>query len=235
MKNNPEWYYNETPVGVDYLDPEIAREYNKEHQKFRNFKDETESIVQMLGITPEDTVLDFGCGTGGIVLNLAQYCKKVIGVDISREMLDILEEKAKKQDITNIETHCAGFLTYNHDQPVKVDKIVSMVALHHLPDFWKSVALLNMAKILETGGKLYLFDVVFTFNIPDHQKAIGQMINQMQDTAGDSMADELKVHIRDEFSTYDWIMEGLLERAGFSIDSVEVKADNLRGYICSKV
>ena len=61
------------------------------------------------------------------------------------------------------------------------------------------------------------------------------MINQMQNAAGDSMAEELKVHIRDEFSTYDWIMEGLLERAGFSIDSVEVKADSLRGYICSKV
>jgi len=235
MKNNPEWYYNETPVGVDYLDPEIAREYDKEHQKFRNFEDETESIVQMLGITPEDTVLDFGCGTGGIVLKLAKYCKKVIGVDISREMLDILEEKTCEQNITNIETHCAGFLTYNHDRSVKVDKIVSMVALHHLPDFWKSVALLNISEILKTGGKLYLFDVVFTFSIQDHQKTIGQMIHQMQDTAGDSMAEELKVHIRDEFSTYDWIMEGLLEKAGFSIDSVEVKADNLRGYICSKL
>ncbi len=233
MKNNPEWYYNENPVGVDYLDPEIAREYNEEHQKFRNFEDETESIVQMLGIRPEDTVLDFGCGTGGIALNMAKYCKKVIGVDISREMLDILEDKAKEENINNIETHCAGFLTYNHDQSVKVDKIVSMVALHHLPDFWKSVALLNMTKILKTGGKLYLFDVVFTFNIQDHQKAIGEMINQMQDAAGDSMAEELKVHIGDEFSTYDWIMEGLLVKAGFSIDSVEVKADNLRGYICS--
>jgi len=235
MKNNPEWYYNENPVGVDYLDPKIAREYNKEHQKFRSFEDETESLVQMLGITPEDTVLDFGCGTGGIALNLAKYCKWVIGVDISREMLDILEEKAKEQDSTNIETHCAGFLTYDHDRSVKVDKIVSMFALHHLPDFWKSLALLNMAKILKTGGKLYLFDVVFTFNIQDHKKAIGQMIQEMRDAAGDGIANETEVHIREEFSTYDWIMEGLLEKAGFSIDSVEVKADNLRGYICSKL
>ena len=111
----------------------------------------------MLRITPEDTVLDFGCGTGGIALNLTKYCKRVIGVDISSEMLDILKEKAKKQEITNIETHCAGFLTYNHDQSVKVDKIVSMVALHHLPDFWKSVALLNMAPILKKRGKTLSF------------------------------------------------------------------------------
>jgi putative AdoMet-dependent methyltransferase len=234
MVNNPEWYYDEKQSGVDYLDPEIAREYDNEHQKFRNFKDETKAIVQMLGITPEDIVLDFGCGTGGIALNLAKYCRKVIGVDISREMLDILEEKAKEQNIGNIETHCAGFLTYNHDPSVKIDKIVSMVALHHLPDFWKSVALGKLTDILKTGGKLYLFDVVFTFKSQDHQKAIGQMIQEMRATAGDSMADEMEVHIRDEFSTYDWIMEGLLAKAGFSIDSVEVKADNLRGYVCSK-
>jgi len=55
----------------------ITREYNKEHQKFRNFDDKTESIVQMLGITPEDTVPDFGCGTGGIALNIEKYCKKL--------------------------------------------------------------------------------------------------------------------------------------------------------------
>ena len=91
MVNNPEWYYNETPAGIDYLDPEIAREYDTEHQKFRNFEEESKAIIQTLGITPEDTVLDFGCGTGGIALNLAKYCRKVIGVDISREMLDILE------------------------------------------------------------------------------------------------------------------------------------------------
>lgn len=234
MVNNPEWYYNETPAGIDYLDPEIAREYDTEHQKFRNFEEESKAIIQTLGITPEDTVLDFGCGTGGITLNLAKYCRKVIGVDISREMLDILEEKAKEQKITNFETHCAGFLTYNHGKSEKADKIVSMVALHHLPDFWKSVALGKLADILKTGGKLYLFDVVFTFNSQDHEKAIGQMIQEMRATAGDSMADEMEVHIRDEFSTYDWIMEGLLAKAGFSIDSVEVKADNLRGYVCSK-
>jgi len=31
----------------------------------------------MLGITPEDTVPDFGCGTGGIALNIEKYCKKL--------------------------------------------------------------------------------------------------------------------------------------------------------------
>ena len=234
MKNNPKWYYEEKQSGVDYLDPKIAQEYDKEHLKFRNFKEEAKHIVQALEITKHDTVLDIGCGTGGIALNLVKYCNKVICVDISREMLDVLEIKAKKQNINNIETNSAGFLTYKHEGHDKVDKIVSKFALHHLPDFWKSIALVKMAAILKNGGKLYLFDVIFTFDAQDHHNSLEEMINGMRKVSGDSMARETEVHIRDEFSTYDWIMEGLLERSGFSIDYKHVEADNLVGYVCSK-
>jgi SAM-dependent methyltransferase len=110
-----------------------------------------------------------------------------------------------------------------------------MVALHHLPDFWKSVALSKMAEILKPGGKLYLFDVIFTFNIQDHKKALEGMIKTMRFAAGDSMADETEMHIRDEFSTYDWIMEGLLEKTGFLVNFKEIKANNFVEYICSKL
>lgn len=231
---NPEWYYDEKQSGVDYLDPQIAEEYDKHHQKFRNFKEEAKDIVNKLEITPEDIVLDFGCGTGGIALNLANYCKKVICVDISETMLGVLKYKAEKEEIKNIETHCAGFLTYNHQQS-PVDKVVSKIALHHLPDFWKSVALLRMNDILKAGGKLYLFDVIFTFDPKHHQNAVENMIKNMRDTAGDSMAYETEIHIKEEFSTYDWIIEGLFGKTGFSIDSKEIEAENYISYICSKV
>lgn len=235
MKNNPRWYYEEKQSGVNYQDPKIANEYDNEHQKFRNFEDEVEDIVEKLNITNNDTVLDFGCGTGEIALNLAKHSQKVICVDISREMLDVVEEKANKQNIDNIETHLAGFLTYNHEDCDKVDKIVSLFAFHHLPDFWKSIALLKMAEVLKTGGKLYLFDLIFTFDPAEHQKDIEMMIKHMRDAAGDSMAHETEIHIREEFSTYDWIMEGLLEKIGFQIDSKEINADNFVLYVCSKL
>lgn len=231
---NPKWYYDEKQVGVDYLDPKIAEEYDNQHVKFRNFEDEAKDIINKLGITPEDIILDFGCGTGGIALNLANHCKKVICVDISKVMLDVLKNKAKKQNIKNIETHCAGFLTYNHEGD-EVNKIVSKAALHHLPDFWKSVALVRMSNILKPGGKLYLFDVIFTFDPKYHENVIENLIKNMRNAAGDSMAYETKIHIKDEFSTYDWIMEGLFEKTGFLIDSKEIEVENYISYICSKL
>ncbi len=235
VTTNPKWYYVEKQSGVDYLDPKIAYEYDKEHQKFRNFEEESEIIAKKLNITPDDTVLDFGCGTGGIALNLAKYTRKVIGVDISMEMINILEDKAKEHNINNVETHCAGFLTYNPENSDKVDKIVSIFAFHHLPDFWKSVALLKMGEILKPGGKLYLFDLIFTVTPKKYQENIEMMIQHMQESAGDSMARETEIHIRDEFSTYDWIMEGLLKKTGFLIDSKEIKSDNFVEYVCSKL
>lgn len=234
MKTNPKWYYDEKQIGMDYLDSKIAGNYDEQHQKFRNFKAEAEDVVNRLDITTKDTVLDFGCGTGGIALNLAEYCKKVICVDISKAMLDILEKNAEKQKIRNIETHCGGFLTYKHEGDL-VDKMVSKVALHHLPDFWKSVALLKMADILKAGGKLYFFDLIFTFNPKDYESALFNLIEIMRNAAGDSMADETVIHIKDEFSTYDWIMEGLFKKTGFSVDSKKIEAENYITYICSKI
>ena len=97
MKTNPPWYFTEKQIGVDYLDSEIAEDYDNQHQSFRDFEAEAEDMVEKLKITKEDVVLDFGCGTGAIALNLAKYCKKVICVDISSEMLDILKTKAKNR------------------------------------------------------------------------------------------------------------------------------------------
>jgi putative AdoMet-dependent methyltransferase len=43
-------------------------------------------------------------------------------------------------------------------------------------------------------------------------------IRSMAEKVGEEFSAEAETHIRDEFSTYDWIMEGLLNRAGFRID-----------------
>lgn len=111
---------------MDYLDPEVADNYDDQHAKFRDFKKEAEEVMDKLNITAEDTVLDFGCGTGGIALKLAGHCRKVIGVDISQSMLGVLKKKCQKSGINNIETHCAGFLSYQHEGG-PVDKMVSKV------------------------------------------------------------------------------------------------------------
>ncbi len=52
-------------------------------------------------IKPDDTVLDFGCGTGRITLRIARNANKVYGVDISGGMLERAELNRENQNIDN--------------------------------------------------------------------------------------------------------------------------------------
>jgi ubiquinone/menaquinone biosynthesis C-methylase UbiE len=52
-------------------------------------------------IPPEDrTVLELGCGTGRVLIPLSQHCDFIVGVDHSRAMLAICQEKLHKHQIS---------------------------------------------------------------------------------------------------------------------------------------
>jgi ubiquinone/menaquinone biosynthesis C-methylase UbiE len=51
-------------------------------------------------IPPEDrTVLELGCGTGRVLIPLSRHCDFIVGVDHSRAMLAICQEKLQKHEI----------------------------------------------------------------------------------------------------------------------------------------
>lgn len=143
--------------------------------------------------------------------------------------------KAAEQNITNIEFINAGFLSYHHqDEPA--DVLFTKAALHHLPDFWKQIALLKMNQMLKVGGLLYLHDVVFNFDPQEYSPRINQFIADFASAAGEQLAVEIETHIRDEYSTFGWIMEGLLGRAGFWIEKSNSLHDGfITEYFCKKV
>jgi SAM-dependent methyltransferase len=98
-----------------------------------------------------------GCGTGAFALHAAPYYRKIYAVDIARAMLGRARRKARKAGLTNIEFRRGGFLTYEHaDDPV--DAVVSVLALHHLPDFWNRglppTCMLQPAAASITGRRL---------------------------------------------------------------------------------
>ena len=228
----PLWQYDErAKAGVDYNDTKVASEYDKQHGRFRDFEKDAREIVQLLELKPEHTVIDLGCGTGAFVVIAARSCRKVHAVDISQAMLDKCAEKARAARLGNIETHCAGFLTYQH-QGALADIVVSVAALHHLPDFWKAVAFKRIYNMLKPGGKLFLFDIVYSFPVESYQREFDSWIDGMREKAGQAMAEESITHIRDEYSTFDWIIDGMLERTGFKIEQKFSNFPNSLTYLC---
>ena len=230
----PGWRHNEwKPCGVNYNSVLCALSYDVHHGKFRDYQREGEEIVVLLGLDTEQTVIDMGCGTGAFAVHAARHCKKVYAVDVSKAMLRCARRKAKKAKLDNIEFHHGGFLTYDH-QANPADAIVSTVVLHHLPDFWKLAGLKRLAQMCKAGGKLYLFDVVFSFNIDDYETRLDQWAKSTAERIGPAFAAEVKTHIREEYSTFDWIMEGLLDRAGFAIEKADYRNDFMAAYLCTR-
>ena len=231
---DPGWRYNEwKPCGVNYNSVLCAMSYDIHHGKFRDYQRESEQIISLLDLNADQTVIDMGCGTGAFAIHAAGRCRKIYAVDVSKAMLRCARRKAKKAKLDNIEFHHGGFLTYDH-KVNPVDAIVSTVVLHHLPDFWKLAGLKRLAQMCKTGGKLYLFDVVFSFDMNDCESRLVQWVKSTAERIGMMFAEEVKIHVREEYSTFDWIMEGLLERAGFAIESANYGNDLMAAYLCTR-
>jgi len=229
-----DWTYNEfNQVGVDYSKTEKVHEYDDEMESFRDYDDEARKFVEKIKKknTQELIVADIGCGTGAFSIHASKYFKKTYAVDISQEMISLASTKAKKQEITNIEFVNSGFLQF---KPVEeIDIVHTKWAFHHLPDYWKQAALFNINKMLKLGGIFYLADVVFKLD-HDYESNIDLLIEDMARQHGNEFAHEVKVHIKEEYSTFDWIIQGLIERAGFEIKELNDEDVLLTEYLCTK-
>jgi len=85
-------------IDVSFFDP-IANEYDLWYEKpLGKFVDEVETklALELFQPKPGMYVLDVGCGTGNFSIKLAKLGVKVVGIDISEEMLKIAREKAKR-------------------------------------------------------------------------------------------------------------------------------------------
>ncbi len=232
MSDYPSWQYDEMKqIGKDYDDSAEVEAYDARHGKFRDVEKENEGILETLGVKPEHVLIDLGTGTGAFALKAARRCAKVYAVDISLAMLEYAKKKAEKAGVSNIVFCHAGFLTYPH-AAAPVDAIITNTAFHHLPDFWKGMALKRLNRMLKIGGQLYLSDVVFEDrNVHEN---IRQFIEKLEKFADPEIRADVEAHIRREFSTYDWIMEGLLERSNFEITSKLMQDGVIGRYLCRK-
>ena len=181
------------------------------------------------GLGPDTVLVDVGCGTGLLAVAAASEAGRVVGVDPSPAMLEV----ARRQSDA-VEWVEAGFLTYEHEgEPPQL--VHSRNALHHLPDFWKGVALARLADLLSPGGVLVLSDLVYDFEPAEADRRIEEWLAGAATTPAEGWTrGELETHVRDEHSTFAWLLAALLEHAGFETLERDVRGGIYATYVCRR-
>jgi hypothetical protein len=97
-----------------------------------------------------------------------------------------------------------------------------------LPDFWKAVALARIAAMLRPRGVLRLRDLVFSFAPADATSAVEAWLASAPASPDEGWTrEELEIHLREEHSTFSWLLEPMLERSGFEITDVSHRSSRV--------
>lgn len=230
MQDWPDWQWNEIQqVGTDYTDVAEVERYDRRMGEFRDVAAENAGILAELELSAGANVLEIGTGTGHFARTAARAGCHVTAVDVSAVMLKYAASRAQAEGLTNVVFEQGGFLTFE-GEPGHFDAVVSVVALHHLPDLWKAVALQRVHRLLKPRGRFVLRDVVFSSEGDDYAARFRSFVEAVPPM----MRKEAARHVAQEYSTTDWIMKGLLERAGFRILRAEPGRASLVHYLCEK-
>ena len=123
-------------------------------------------------LTPDDHLLEIGCGTGSTALKLAPSVKQMTATDISREMLTIAKEKLADTDLENLR-----FVQTEATEPIDgapFDAACAFSILHLLDDLDEGLA--HLHRLIRPGGML----ITKTACLRDMNFAIPPMIKVMQ-------------------------------------------------------
>lgn len=100
----------------------------------------------------DETLLDIGCGTGTLVLDLAAHVGHAHGLDLSGEMVRIARRKAADAQADNVTFHHLTDGDLDHFEPASFEAICAFNILHLVAD--RRVTLTKIFELLVPGGTL---------------------------------------------------------------------------------
>jgi predicted TPR repeat methyltransferase len=122
------------------------------------------SLVKRLELSDKE-VLDFGCGTGLLSEQIAKTASKVLAIDSSSKMIEVLENK----NISNIQTLTCELsketIKNNSQFDTKFDLIVASSVCAFLPDL--ETTLNDLKSLLKEDGLFIQWDWKTTTSAPD--------------------------------------------------------------------
>ena len=133
---------------------EIWNSYSFVQDNAKNF---VKYIKEKIKLNKDTVIMDFGCGTGIVGLNLINNVKKVVFLDPSKGMIKQVQKAILKKNIHNYEILEGDINKYKGD---KLDLILVANVFHHIEDI--NYIINKFSSILKKGGKVLVVDLFET-------------------------------------------------------------------------
>jgi SAM-dependent methyltransferase len=181
------------------------------HRHFCDFA----NIAVALAVPAGGSILDVGCGSGWLSEYFSRLGYKVLGIDISDDLIRMARERVERvpYNVDHETSLLCRFLKHDVESaPLsqKFDAIICYDALHHFED--EDAVFSNLAAMLDVGGLLFILE--------------GQ-----KPSAGSATEEELREVMRNygtlESPFSDDYLRTLLEEHGFAIVGDYVSVNGL--------
>jgi ubiquinone/menaquinone biosynthesis C-methylase UbiE len=136
---------------------EKAKDWDKDPLKLERAKVFAGEILKILGSYRPETAVEYGSGTGLVSFQLKNEFRSIILADTSRGMMEVLEEKAKRENLTNF----LPMLIKDSAELLSLppaDVVYTLLTLHHVKDL--DTAFSVFGRIIKKGGYLFIGDLV---------------------------------------------------------------------------
>lgn len=156
-------------------------------------------------------ILEIGIGTGNLAKNFLANDYNIIGLDQSREMLNVAKEK-----FPQLKLRLGDFMKIPFENK-NFDIIVSTYAFHHLNNEEKKVAINEMIRVLKDNGKIVIGDLMFE-NEEEKQKILKTLTIEQIDEIEDEFYSNVDF-LRNEFTKYNKTLTSLkIDEFNFMIE-----------------
>jgi ubiquinone/menaquinone biosynthesis C-methylase UbiE len=189
-------------------------------------------IITIMKITPNDTVLDFGCGSGYMTVEVAKKAKKAFGIDINPAITKIIVPPFLKDKLEYIATR--GEQTPFEDNTFDIILASEIIAtISNSNNF-----LIEMKRILKPGGRLIICNGVGLPSIKHAFEKKGKLFRWLQKKYASRMPKSYEEYSailnksfgNDRTTFYELKdIEELLEKHHFSKISVDYSPGNVAG------
>jgi ubiquinone/menaquinone biosynthesis C-methylase UbiE len=134
-----------------------AKDWDKDPQRVERARVFANEIIKFLAGKKPENALEFGSGTGLVSFWLKDNLRSITLADNSAGMIEVLNEKIKKENILNMKPLLLDIFKEKHNLS-DFDIIYTLLTLHHIKDIDKTFGIFN--SMLSPGGYVCIGDLV---------------------------------------------------------------------------